>query len=64
MHDKTQNDSRLHFGLAENTTIESIQVQWSSGIVQTLENIEADQILNITESGNSTTGLNTDFAEL
>jgi hypothetical protein len=64
MHDKTQNDSRLHFGLAENTTIESIQVQWSSGIVQTLENIEADQILNITESGNSTTALNTDFAEL
>ncbi|MDJ0590258.1 MAG: FG-GAP-like repeat-containing protein [Pleurocapsa sp. MO_226.B13] len=49
MHNKVQNDSRLHFGLADNTTVENITIEWSSGAVQTLENISADRILEITE---------------
>ncbi len=49
MHDEVQNDSRLHFGLAENTTIEEVRVEWSSGIIQVVEDVTADQILNLIE---------------
>lgn len=45
----SQNDPRIHFGLAENTLIEQIEVRWPSGIVQTLENVDANQILTIRE---------------
>ena len=50
MHDQVQNDSRLHFGLADNTMIEEIKIEWSSGTIQSIDNINADQILNIVES--------------
>ena len=49
MHDQVQNDSRLHFGLADNTVIDEIKIEWSSGIVQNITDVEADQILNIVE---------------
>lgn len=49
MHDQVQNDSRLHFGLAENTQVDEIRIEWSSGIVQTIEDVVADQILTVTE---------------
>ena len=57
IHDRVQSDSRLHFGLADNTTIEEIKIEWSSGAVQTIENITVDQILNIAECVESTNGL-------
>ena len=50
MHDGVQNDSRLHFGLAQNTLVDEIRVEWSSGIVQSIENVEVDRIFNIVES--------------
>jgi hypothetical protein len=43
-------DKRVHFGLGKNETIAEIQVRWPSGIVQTLKDIRADQILQIDES--------------
>ncbi len=49
MHDQVQNDDRLHFGLADNTTIEQITIEWSSGLVQNLQNVNANQILEIIE---------------
>ena len=49
MHQKVQNDSRLHFGLADNTMVEEIRIEWSSGIVQTIQDVGADQILDIVE---------------
>jgi hypothetical protein len=49
IHNRVQNDSRLHFGLADNTIVEEIRVEWSNGTLQTLENVTVDQILNITE---------------
>ncbi|MEL6928754.1 MAG: CRTAC1 family protein [Cyanobacteria bacterium J06600_6] len=49
MHDKVQNDMRLHFGLADNTVVEDIRVEWSSGVTQNLADISADQILDIVE---------------
>ncbi|MDX1642517.1 MAG: CRTAC1 family protein, partial [Balneolaceae bacterium] len=45
----SQNDPRVHFGLAGNTVIDLIEIRWPSGIVQTLENVEANQILTIQE---------------
>jgi len=42
-------DKRVHFGLAKEKSVESIEIRWPSGIVQTLQNIPADQILEIDE---------------
>ena len=49
MHDGVQNDSRLHFGLADNSLVDEIRIEWSSGIVQNITNVDADEILNIVE---------------
>ena len=53
MHRITQNHQRLHFGLGKNSRIDRITVMWPSGIVQRLNNIEADQILKIIEPSKS-----------
>lgn len=45
----SQNDPRMHFGLAKDETVEKIEIIWPSGKVQVLENIKANQILTITE---------------
>ncbi|HBE40918.1 MAG TPA: CRTAC1 family protein [Bacteroidales bacterium] len=45
----SQNDPRIHFGLAKNIMVEKIEIKWPSGKVQIIENIEANQILEITE---------------
>jgi hypothetical protein len=37
--------------LGERTTVDRIEVRWPSGIVQVLENLEADRVLTITEPG-------------
>ncbi|MEL7079517.1 MAG: CRTAC1 family protein [Cyanobacteria bacterium J06582_2] len=49
MHDQTQNSDRLHFGLADNTVVDDIRIEWSSGIVQQLDSIDSDQILTVVE---------------
>lgn len=50
----SQNDPRLHFGLGDNDTVDSIEVIWPSGKVQVLENIKAGQFLTIKESESTT----------
>lgn len=45
------NDPRAHFGLADATRAEDIQIRWPNGRVQTLENITAGQLLTIIEPG-------------
>jgi hypothetical protein len=45
----SQNDPRLHVGLAKNEVAEKIEVKWPSGKVQVLENVKANQILDIKE---------------
>jgi enediyne biosynthesis protein E4 len=42
-------DKRVHFGLGKETHISRLVVSWPSGIVQTLENVEANQVLTIRE---------------
>jgi hypothetical protein len=45
----SSSDKRAHFGLGANTVAKSIQIHWPSGILQTLENVRADQILAVDE---------------
>jgi enediyne biosynthesis protein E4 len=39
----------LHFGLAGATTVPRVEVRWPSGATQVLENVKANQMLEITE---------------
>ncbi len=45
----SQNDPRMHFGLAKNTIVDKIEIKWPSGKLQVLENIKANQILTVRE---------------
>jgi len=45
----SQNDPRIHFGLADNNTVDRIEIIWPSGKVQILENVKANQILEVKE---------------
>jgi hypothetical protein len=45
----SSSDKRVHFGLGPETAIESLEIHWPSGIVQTLKRVRADQILTVTE---------------
>ena len=45
----SQNDPRLHFGLGEGKRIDEVIVRWPSGVIQNLQNVEADKVLTITE---------------
>ncbi len=47
---QSSSDKRVHFGLGSAELVKSIRVRWPSGIVQTLDNVKADQILNVTET--------------
>jgi len=45
----SQNDPRIHFGLAKNDMVEKIEIKWPSGKVQVLNNIKANQFLTVKE---------------
>ena len=42
-------DPRLHFGLGTRTKIDSIEINWPSGMLTKLANVKADQIIAIQE---------------
>ena len=42
-------DPRLHFGLGNHTTVDSIEILWPSGMATKIEKIKPDQILTIQE---------------
>ena len=42
-------DKRIHFGLGAATKVKLLEITWPSGAVQRLENVEADQILEVKE---------------
>ncbi|WP_144867223.1 FG-GAP-like repeat-containing protein, partial [Hyella patelloides] len=48
-HNFAQNDTRLHFGLAQDNIIEQVEISWPSGVTQVLNNVSANQVLTITE---------------
>ena len=39
----------VHFGLGADTRADTVEIHWPSGKIQTLQNIEADRILKVTE---------------
>ena len=51
-----------HFGLGDATQIETLRIEWPSGIVQELSNVAADQFLTITEPPLLNAGLSGDGA--
>jgi hypothetical protein len=42
-------DARAHFGLADRTKIDRVEIRWPSGTTQVLENVAADQVLRVKE---------------
>lgn len=45
----SQSDFRLHFGLGKNKKAEKIEIRWPDGTIQVLKNIDANQLLTITQ---------------
>jgi hypothetical protein len=45
----SQNDLRLHFGLGTAKKMESVEIRWPNGAVETLENVAADATYTIVE---------------
>ena len=56
IHKWSQNHQRIHFGLADNTQVDLLEIRWPSGVVQQIENVEANQLLQITEELEATNG--------
>ena len=50
VHNHAQNFERLHVGLGSNSVVDVIEVRWPSGIVQTLRNVPANQVLRVVET--------------
>ena len=47
----SQSDERLHFGIGQANTIDTIEIIWPTGVSQTLEKVKSNQVLTITEPG-------------
>ena len=45
----SQNDVRVHFGLGKATKIDSLEIRWPSGKVETIKDLEADKFYSILE---------------
>lgn len=45
----SSNDQRLHFGLGSVSVMNSIRIEWPSGLVETLNNVKADKLYSIEE---------------
>jgi enediyne biosynthesis protein E4 len=45
----SQNDTRSHFGLGKATKIDSLEIHWPSGKVETLKDLEADKFYSVLE---------------
>lgn len=55
IHRYSQDSKRLHFGLAANTVVDEIEIRWPSGIVQTVQNVDVNQIIKVVEDGGTPT---------
>jgi hypothetical protein len=45
----SSSDKRVHFGLGPESSVESLEIRWPSGIMQQLKNVKGDQILRVDE---------------
>jgi len=53
-HRWSQNFQRIHFGLAGNTSVSQLKVEWPSGMVDTFNNVAANHLYRVTEGGSIT----------
>ena len=44
-----QHDMRVHFGLRQRTSVDSVEIRWPSGIVQILKDVSVDRVLTVEE---------------
>ena len=44
-----QGDARPHFGLGTRSKVDRLELRWPSGVTQVITNLNADQILKVTE---------------
>jgi hypothetical protein len=52
----SSSDKRVHFGLGGDSSVQFIEIHWPSGIVQSLKNVPADQILQVDEPSSGEVG--------
>jgi hypothetical protein len=52
----SSSDKRVYFGLGNAAVVDRIELAWPTGIKQVLENVKADQILTIVQSGRAHQG--------
>ncbi len=45
----SSSDKRVHFGLGKATVIDKIELNWPTGVKQTITNVKADQVFTVTE---------------
>lgn len=45
----SQADLRAHFGLGNASVVDSLVIEWTSGIIQTIKNVNVNQILTVVE---------------
>ncbi len=45
----SHNDARLHFGLAQRTKVDLVEIRWPSGAVETFKDVPANSFINIKE---------------
>jgi len=50
-HFYAQDHQRIHFGLGQNAFAQELRIQWPSGTQQRIQNVKADQLLRVVESG-------------
>jgi hypothetical protein len=46
----SNNDFRVHFGLNDATKIDSLEIKWPSGKVETIKDLKADQFYSVLEA--------------
>ena len=51
---QSSSDSRVHFGIGSDTRVKLVRIQWPSGTVQSLHDLNADQILKVEEAPQTT----------
>jgi hypothetical protein len=44
-----QSDTRVHFGLADRTRAEKLEIRWPSGLVESIADVRANQIVTVRE---------------
>lgn len=43
----SSSDKRIYFGLGTESRAQTVEIRWPSGVMQTLKNVKADQILRV-----------------